>query len=68
MTFADAKQRFSNRVTDYVRYRPSYPPALLDLLSAERGLRLAQTDFPQFIDIFQHILDELQRMNTWRIL
>ena len=39
MTFADAKQRFSNRVTDYVRYRPSYPPALLDLLSAECGLR-----------------------------
>src|ERR1700759_5501770 len=39
MTFADAKQRFSNRVADYVRYRPSYPPALLDLLSKECGLR-----------------------------
>jgi SAM-dependent methyltransferase len=39
MTFADAKQRFSNRVADYVRYRPSYPPALLDLLSRECGLR-----------------------------
>ena len=39
MTFADAKQRFSNRVTDYVRYRPSYPPALLDLLRAECDLR-----------------------------
>jgi SAM-dependent methyltransferase len=35
MTFADAKQRFSNRVADYVRYRPSYPAALLDLLRAE---------------------------------
>jgi SAM-dependent methyltransferase len=39
MTFADAKQRFSNRVADYVRYRPNYPPALLDLLAKECGLR-----------------------------
>jgi ubiquinone/menaquinone biosynthesis C-methylase UbiE len=39
MTFSDAKQRFSNRVADYVRYRPSYPPALRDLLSRECGLR-----------------------------
>jgi SAM-dependent methyltransferase len=38
MTFTDAKQRFSNRVADYVRYRPSYPPALLDLLAKECGL------------------------------
>jgi SAM-dependent methyltransferase len=39
MTFADAKQRFSNRVTDYVRYRPGYPSALIDLLRSECGLR-----------------------------
>jgi SAM-dependent methyltransferase len=39
MTFADAKQRFSNRVADYVRYRPGYPPALLDLLREDCGLR-----------------------------
>ena len=39
MTFADAKQRFSNRVADYVRYRPGYPPALIDLLRSECGLR-----------------------------
>ena len=32
MTFANAKQRFSNRVADYVRYRPGYPRELLDLL------------------------------------
>ena len=32
MTFADAKQRFSSRVADYVRYRPGYPPALIDVL------------------------------------
>jgi len=39
MTFADAKQRFSNRAADYTRYRPSYPPALLDLLAKECSLR-----------------------------
>lgn len=38
MTFADAKQRFSNRVADYVRYRPGYPAALLDLLRDECAL------------------------------
>src|SRR5260370_41098504 len=39
MTFADAKQRFSNRATDYVRYRPGYPSELLDVLRKECGLR-----------------------------
>jgi SAM-dependent methyltransferase len=39
MTFTDAKQRFSARVADYVRYRPGYPSALLDLLRAECSLR-----------------------------
>src|ERR1700748_245397 len=38
MTFADAKQRFSSRVADYVRYRPGYPAALIDLLRDECGL------------------------------
>src|SRR5437016_5565594 len=38
VTFADAKQRFSNRVADYVRYRPGYPPAVLDVLRTECGL------------------------------
>jgi SAM-dependent methyltransferase len=37
--FSDAKQRFSSRVADYIRYRPSYPPALLDLLAKECPLR-----------------------------
>jgi len=32
MTFADAKQRFSNRAADYARYRPGYPREVLDLL------------------------------------
>jgi SAM-dependent methyltransferase len=32
MLTADPKQRFSNRVADYIRYRPGYPRAVLDLL------------------------------------
>ena len=47
MTFADAKQRFSNRVADYVRYRPSYPDALIHLLHTECGLQ----KFHQVADI-----------------
>ena len=39
MPFVDAKQRFSDRVADYVRYRPGYPPALYDVLTTECGLR-----------------------------
>jgi len=38
MPFADAKQRFSNRVADYVRYRPGYPAAVLDALREASGL------------------------------
>jgi len=29
---------------------------------AERGLRLSQQRGPEFVDLFQHMLDELQRM------
>lgn len=32
-------ERFSSRAADYVRYRPKYPPALLQTLAAETGLR-----------------------------
>jgi SAM-dependent methyltransferase len=39
MIFADSKERFSNRVADYVRYRPSYPSALLELLRRKCALR-----------------------------
>jgi len=35
---SDPTQRFSNRVRDYVRYRPSYPEALIQTLAAEAGL------------------------------
>jgi len=34
----DAVKRFSNRVDDYVKYRPGYPAAIIDFLSAECGL------------------------------
>jgi SAM-dependent methyltransferase len=39
MTFTDAKQRFSSRVADYVRYRPGYPAEALTLLRKECDLR-----------------------------
>jgi SAM-dependent methyltransferase len=39
MSFSDAKQRFSNRVTDYVRYRPGYPTEILPLLQAWTSFR-----------------------------
>jgi len=31
--------RFSDRVENYVRYRPGYPPEVLQLLRAKCGLR-----------------------------
>ena len=34
----DPTQRFSNRVEDYVRHRPTYPPALVQTLAHECGL------------------------------
>ncbi len=34
----DSTRRFSNRVDDYVRYRPSYPPEIVDLLAEQCGL------------------------------
>jgi hypothetical protein len=34
----DPKQRFAGRVENYVRHRPSYPWAVLDLLETECGL------------------------------
>lgn len=38
MNKLDSTQRFSNRVEDYVRYRPDYPPALLAWLRGEYGV------------------------------
>jgi SAM-dependent methyltransferase len=34
----DPTRRFSSRVEDYIRYRPSYPKAVVDLLTGECGL------------------------------
>ena len=34
----DPTQRFSSRVSNYVKYRPSYPAAIVDLLTSECGL------------------------------
>jgi ubiquinone/menaquinone biosynthesis C-methylase UbiE len=34
----DSKERFSNRVEDYVRYRPGYPREILEVLREECGL------------------------------
>jgi len=39
MTFADSKQRFSDRAADYARYRPGYPSELLGVLRAWCGLK-----------------------------
>lgn len=38
MPTADPTQRFSSRVDNYVRYRPGYPPEVLDLLQRECGM------------------------------
>ena len=38
MVARDSKERFSNRVADYVRYRPGYPRGVLELLRRECGL------------------------------
>lgn len=35
--------RFSDRVENYVRYRPGYPPEVLDLLRTECGLQASDT-------------------------
>ena len=35
----DSVERFSNRVENYVKYRPTYPAAVLDVFRREMGLR-----------------------------
>src|ERR1700719_4416696 len=39
MSFTDAKERFSSRAADYIRYRPSYPAEALTVLRHECELR-----------------------------
>ena len=38
MSVEDPIQRFSSRVENYIRYRPGYPPEVLELLKRECGL------------------------------
>lgn len=38
MSRSDSTERFSSRVADYVRYRPGYPPALLEWLHRDIGI------------------------------
>lgn len=38
VTAADATRRFGDRVADYVRWRPDYPPELLDWLEDDLGV------------------------------
>jgi SAM-dependent methyltransferase len=38
MALKDSTLRFSSRVENYIRYRPGYPPAMIDLLKTECGL------------------------------
>lgn len=38
MVIPDSTARFSDRVDDYVRYRPGYPSAVLDILRAYESL------------------------------
>ncbi|MDQ6648272.1 MAG: class I SAM-dependent methyltransferase, partial [Pseudomonadota bacterium] len=37
----DSTARFSDRVGDYVRYRPDYPLAIIDWLQQEQGVNLS---------------------------
>ena len=41
ITAPDATRRFSNRVADYIKYRPRYPADLIPLLAREIGLEKA---------------------------
>ncbi len=60
MVVQDSTQRFSSRVENYVRYRPGYPSAVLDLLKKECGLTAASViaDMASGTGIFTRMLLE----------
>ncbi|MGH9553660.1 MAG: class I SAM-dependent methyltransferase [Terriglobales bacterium] len=60
MAVQDSTQRFSSRVGNYVRYRPGYPSAVIDLLKDECGLTPACTvaDVASGTGIFARLLLE----------
>jgi SAM-dependent methyltransferase len=55
-----ATSRFSDRVENYVRYRPGYPPEVLELLRAECGLKPSHAiaDIASGTGIFTRLLLE----------
>ncbi len=60
MVVKDSTRRFSSRVENYVRYRPAYPSAVLDLLKKECGLTAASVvaDMASGTGIFTRMLLE----------
>ena len=52
--------RFSDRVENYVRYRPGYPPEVLDLLRTECGLQTSHlvADIASGTGVFTRLLLE----------
>jgi hypothetical protein len=62
----DPKERFTNRVDHYVKYRPSYPRAVLDLLRTECGL--TRSSIVADVGSGTGILSELFLNNCNRVL
>jgi ubiquinone/menaquinone biosynthesis C-methylase UbiE len=60
MAVLDSTQRFSSRVVDYVRFRPTYPPQVIQLLQEECGLAPASVvaDIASGTGIFTRLLLE----------
>jgi ubiquinone/menaquinone biosynthesis C-methylase UbiE len=60
MLQTDPTQRFSARVENYIRYRPSYPPQVLDTLRSECALTASSTiaDIASGTGIFTRLLLE----------
>ena len=60
MAVKDSTRRFSSRVGNYVRYRPAYPSAVLDLLKSDCGLTAASViaDVASGTGIFTRMLLE----------
>jgi len=60
MAVQDPTQRFSSRVDNYVRYRPGYPAAVIDLLKNDCGFSSASViaDIASGTGIFTRILLE----------
>ena len=60
MVVKDSTRRFSSRVGNYVRYRPAYPSAVIDLLKNDCGLAAASliADVASGTGIFSRMLLE----------